>query len=524
MRHLTDLAHAGRRADALVILLPGAYHQPEDFIAQGFISAVRERGLDIDLQMAELKFEDIANLNAVQQIHDCLVQPALGAGYRHIWLAGISIGGYIAMAYADRYAVGQASSHLAGLLLLAPYPGSRIVTNEIMKAGGLQAWSLQDGDVTDAERRNWHWLKTHAGIDTPTYLAYGTEDRFADGHALMGTSLAESHVYCIPGDHTWPAWQKMWHNFLDTHSGSFAMDTSKPRRPSDSGNIDDTPLEPAALAAADTPHTLPPTTQKWQPALLLKLSLLLHVLAIIAVMVMPAAWPWILAVVLVDHAVVVIAGLLPRSTWLGSNWTKLPASAAARNEVALTIDDGPNPAVTPQVLDVLERYQARATFFCIGEKAQRYPELCREIVRRGHAVENHSQHHYLDFSLYGVKRITREVEAAQDTLEAITSQRPQFFRAPAGLRNMFLDIVLVRSRLRLASWSVRAFDTKVGNPVKVRDKLLSKLRPGAILLLHDDNSAQTSADTPVILEVLPGLIEHALRAKLRFVTLREAAL
>ena len=192
--------------------------------------------------------------------------------------------------------------------------------------------------------------------------------------------------------------------------------------------------------------------------------------------------------------------------------------------MALTIDDGPNPAVTPQVLDVLERYQARATFFCIGEKAQRYPELCREIVRRGHAVENHSQHHYLDFSLYGVKRITREVEAAQDALEAITSQRPQFFRAPAGLRNIFLDIVLVRSRLRLASWSVRAFDTKVGNPVKVRDKLLSRLRPGAILLLHDDNSAQTSADTPVILEVLPSLIEHALRAKLRFVTLREAAL
>ena len=504
MRHLTDLAHAGRRADALVILLPGAYHQPEDFIAQGFISAVRERGLDIDLQMAELKFEDIANLNAVQQIHDCLVQPALGAGYRHIWLAGISIGGYIAMAYADRYAVGQASSHLAGLLLLAPYPGSRIVTNEIMKAGGLQAWSLQDGDVTDAERRNWHWLKTHAGIDTPTYLAYGTEDRFADGHALMATSLVESHVYCIPGDHTWPAWQKMWHNFLDTHSGLFAMDNAK--------------LHPQPNTIQSTQPAL-----KWRPTLLLKLVLLFHVLALIAVVMAPQAWPWILAATLASHLPVVLAGLLPRCSWLGPNWTALPAAAAARNELALTIDDGPNPLITPQVLDLLDRYQAKATFFCIGEKAKRYPELCREIVRRGHAVENHSQHHYLDFSLYGVKRITHEVEAAQDTLEAITSQRPQFFRAPAGLRNLFLEPVLLASKLRLVSWSVRAFDTKVGDSGKVLAKLLGKSRPGAILLLHDDNSAVTGAGLPVILEVLPGLMEYAAQAKLRFVTLREAA-
>ena len=99
-----------------------------------------------------------------------------------------------------------------------------------------------------------------------------------------------------------------------------------------------------------------------------------------------------------------------------------------------------------------------------------------------------------------------------------------FFRAPAGLRNPFLDPALTRLGLRLASWSVRAFDTKVGDASTVANKLLSKLSPGAILLLHDGNAARTRADIPVIIEALPLLLESAAAAHLRFVTLRDAAL
>jgi len=261
---------------------------------------------------------------------------------------------------------------------------------------------------------------------------------------------------------------------------------------------------------------------RWQPTPLIRATLVLHVLALIVVIAEPGQWRWVLGAVLANHALLVLLGLWPRSHWLGPNWTRLPAAATARNEIALTIDDGPDPIVTPQVLDLLDRYDARATFFCIGEKAARHPDLCREIVRRGHAVENHSQHHRHHFSLLGRSGIARELQAAQDELATITGQRPLFFRAPAGLRNLFLDPALARLGLRLASWSARGFDTRIGDTERVKNKLLHGLRAGAILLLHDGNAARTPGGTPVILEVLPAVLATARAANLRFVTLRHA--
>lgn len=260
----------------------------------------------------------------------------------------------------------------------------------------------------------------------------------------------------------------------------------------------------------------------WQPSFLIRLSIALHLSALMLVVVEPGQWRWALGGVIVNQLVLTLAGLWPRCQWLGPNWTRLPAAAAARNEVAMTIDDGPDPAVTPQVLDILERYAARATFFCIGDKAARYPELCREIVRRGHALENHSQRHRHSFAFLGYSGFMREVRAAQTTLTAITGRRPVFFRAPAGLRNPFLDPVLHRLGLRLASWSIRGFDTRIGDAERVKSRLLRGLRAGAVLLLHDGNAARTSAGIPVILEVLPAVLAAAAAAKLNFVTLRQA--
>ena len=261
---------------------------------------------------------------------------------------------------------------------------------------------------------------------------------------------------------------------------------------------------------------------RWQPTPLIRTSIGLHLLALIGVIAEPGQWRWALGAVLANHALLALVGLWPRSHWLGPNWTQLPAAATARNEIALTIDDGPDPIVTPQVLDMLDRYAAQATFFCVGVKAARYPDLCREIVRRGHAVENHSQHHRHDFSLMGYSGILREVQAAQETLAAITGQSPLFFRAPAGLRNPFLDPVLARLGLRLASWSARGFDNRTGHVERVNSRLLRGLRAGAILLVHDGNAARTHAGIPVILAVLPAVLAAARAAGLRFVTLRQA--
>jgi peptidoglycan/xylan/chitin deacetylase (PgdA/CDA1 family) len=201
---------------------------------------------------------------------------------------------------------------------------------------------------------------------------------------------------------------------------------------------------------------------------------------------------------------------------------RLPPAAAARREVALTIDDGPDPEVTPAVLDLLDAHGARATFFCIAQHAQAHPQLCREIVRRGHSVQNHSHQHRHNFSLLGLRGFGREIEAAQDALSQVTGELPRFFRAPAGLRNPFLAPVLHRLDLQLVSWTRRGFDTVRTDPARVLSRLTRQLAAGDILLLHDHNGARTSAGQPVVLEVLPALLRAFAQGGLRSVTLPDA--
>lgn len=257
--------------------------------------------------------------------------------------------------------------------------------------------------------------------------------------------------------------------------------------------------------------------------MLVKASTALHLGAAASVVAAPTLWPWALGAVALDHALVTATGLWPRSTWLGPNVRRLPEAAAARGEVALTIDDGPNPAVTPAVLDILDAANARATFFCIAAQAEAHPALCREIVRRGHSVQNHSHRHSHTFSLLGTRAIRAEIGKAQEALAQITGQRPRYFRAPAGLRNPFLDPVLFDQSLQLVSWTRRGFDTRRGDPADVLARLTDGLAAGDILLLHDGNAALTANGNAVVLEVLPELLRRFAAAGLRAVTLPAAA-
>ena len=266
-----------------------------------------------------------------------------------------------------------------------------------------------------------------------------------------------------------------------------------------------------------------PAPEPWRAPLLVKASVACHAGAALAVAVQPALWPWALGTVALDHALVTATGLWPRSTWLGSNWRRLPQASAARAEVSITLDDGPDPQVTPAVLDLLDAQRARATFFCIASRAKAHPALCREIVRRGHSVQNHSQHHSHTFSLLGPRGVHREVAQAQDTLAQITGDAPRFFRAPAGLRNVFLAPVLQRQGLQLVSWTRRGFDTARSDAAGVLARLTRGLAAGDIVLLHDGNAAHSSSGRPVVLDVLPALLQRFEQAGLRSVTLPQAA-
>jgi len=254
--------------------------------------------------------------------------------------------------------------------------------------------------------------------------------------------------------------------------------------------------------------------RRWSPALFVRLSVILHAVAVVALAVHPELWAWPVAAVAANHILLLGAVLWPRGSWLGPNLLRLPASAARRGEICLSFDDGPDPSLTPQILELLDRYQAKASFFCIGEKAEAYPELVKEIARRGHSVENHSYHHHNAFALFGWTRLKREVESAQAAVAAITGRPPLFFRAPAGFRPPLLDPILTSVGLRYVSWTRRGFDMVSSDPQRILRRLTRGLAAGDLLLLHDN--------AKVALAVLPALLDQVSAHGLRSVSLATA--
>lgn len=261
---------------------------------------------------------------------------------------------------------------------------------------------------------------------------------------------------------------------------------------------------------------------RWRPAPVVRLSVWWHVAGIIALVALPSWWPWIVGALAANHVLLILAVMWPRGNWLGPNLVRLPAAAAARGEICLTFDDGPDPLVTPQVLELLDRYQAKASFFCIGEKAAAFPATVREIARRGHSVENHSHVHSFAFSLYGMGGLRREIETAQATIAGITGRAPRFFRAPAGFRSVLLDPVLGRCGMRYVSWTRRGYDAVHRDPAQVLRRLARGLAAGDVLVLHDGAQTRTHAGESVVLAVLPALLDQLAARGLKSVSLPTA--
>jgi len=250
--------------------------------------------------------------------------------------------------------------------------------------------------------------------------------------------------------------------------------------------------------------------------------MVVHVAALVAVAIQPALWLWALGVLAGNHLLLTAAVFWPRGQVLGPNLVRLPAAAAARREISLTFDDGPDPEVTPRVLELLDRYQAKASFFCVGEKTAAYPGIVKEIADRGHSVENHSHHHSIAFAFYGISRLRCEVESTQTLIAGITGRPPIFFRAPMGLRSPLLDPVLARCGLQYVSWTRRGFDTMRRDSEVVLRRLVGTLTAGDVLLLHDSGHTRTRDGTPIVLAVLPELLDRIKAQGLRAVSLRAA--
>jgi peptidoglycan-N-acetylglucosamine deacetylase len=260
----------------------------------------------------------------------------------------------------------------------------------------------------------------------------------------------------------------------------------------------------------------------WQPTPFVKASFALHAVSAIAVGTSPTTWPWALAAVAANQALIGAAVMWPRSTWIGENIRFLPAASIAKNEIALTFDDGPDPDITPRVLDLLDAHGHKASFYVVGERATKYPHVIQEIVKRGHAVENHSHRHSNRFAFYLASQLHRELNAAQQAIADASGSLPRFFRAPMGFRTPFLDPVIARLGLHYSSWTRRGFDSTAKTAAPVLQRLVTGLQAGDILLLHDGSMFSTRREKPVVLDVLPVLLKKVSASGLQAVTLRHA--
>jgi pimeloyl-ACP methyl ester carboxylesterase len=197
-------------ASSCMVWLPGAYHTAQDFVTAGFAQAVRARQISLDLIFIDMELEHVGDRSALQKLHSDIVSPARAAGIS-VWLGGISLGGLFALDYAASH-----PDEVDGLCLLAPYLGSRILTNEIACAPGLAAWQPDELAEADEQRRVWRYIKNRRAGSPPLYLGFGREDRFSAAHELLAATLPADSVDVIPGGHEWPIWSSLWENFLDS--------------------------------------------------------------------------------------------------------------------------------------------------------------------------------------------------------------------------------------------------------------------------------------------------------------------
>jgi peptidoglycan/xylan/chitin deacetylase (PgdA/CDA1 family) len=219
---------------------------------------------------------------------------------------------------------------------------------------------------------------------------------------------------------------------------------------------------------------------------------------------------WLFAAVLTATTLLIVYLLFhPRNQWLVANRSRVDGTRC----VALTFDDGPDPVDTPKLLDLLREKDVKATFFVVGRRADRYPEIVRRIWLEGHLVANHTWSHHSLFCFLMPGRLRDEIERCTESIRRSCGSSPRFFRSPVGLRHPLLAPYLEAVGLEYISWSIRTFDTFTKDSNVLARRILDKAANGDIILLHDRLPGGTNA----MLQALPRVIDELRGRGFKFV-------
>lgn len=156
-------------------------------------------------------------------------------------------------------------------------------------------------------------------------------------------------------------------------------------------------------------------------------------------------------------------------------------------KIALTFDDGPS-EFTLEVLELLKKCNAKATFFCIGKNIEKHPEIVKQIISEGHLVGNHSYNHSKFFDFYNARQIADEIEKTDELLEKFTSKKINFFRPPYGVTTPSIRRALKLTGHKVIGWNIRSLDGGTKNQELILNRIIKRVSPGGIVLLHDTGS------------------------------------
>ena len=197
----------------LIVFLRGMGGSHEDFERYGLVKEVVNRNLPFAMAAPNAHFGYYSERTLVERLHADVIQPAYNAGYRDIWLVGVSMGGLGSLLYLREY-----PEHIKGVVLISPFLGYRQIVDEINNSGGVKAWQPGPYDADDDwQRMLWDWIKKDvaAGKSVPVYVGCGRDDRYLYGTELLSSVLPDSNSAVIDGKHDYPTFIALWNLFLE---------------------------------------------------------------------------------------------------------------------------------------------------------------------------------------------------------------------------------------------------------------------------------------------------------------------